>query len=232
MSLQIRRKLRNIHSLRSAVYLFRSLKDRAHWGRHSVLDNWLEECYEREDPWNYTECPEETDRFRSALNLLDAARGESSFENAFEVGCAEGVFTCMLAQKCKSLLAVDISRTAISRAVKRCAGSEVQFEQWNLSTSPAPSDLDLVVIMDVLELFYRPSDIRNARDKLVRTLRPGGYLLLGNSRQNDIFETAWWGKSMLRGGKRIAESFGQHPQLEQVASEMRGIYINALFRRK
>lgn len=61
--------------------------------------------------------------------------------------------------------------------------------------------------MDVLELFFHADDIRFARDKLVRALRLGDYLLVGNSLQSDVFETSWWGKWMLRGGKRIAELF-------------------------
>jgi 2-polyprenyl-3-methyl-5-hydroxy-6-metoxy-1,4-benzoquinol methylase len=228
----IRRKLRNVHSLRSTFHFFKSLVDRVRWGRRSVVNNWIKNAYERNDPWNYTTCPEEADRFQSALNMLDVARKDANFERAFEVGCAEGVFTSMLAPRCKSLLAVDISQTALSRAVQRCGETRVKFEQWDLSSSPAPLDLDLVVVMDVLELFYRPSAIRDARRKLVDPLRPGGYLLLGNSRHNDIFETSWWGKWMLRGGKRIAEYFGEHPRLEVVATETRGIYVNALFRAK
>ena len=231
MLIQIRRKLRNVHFLRSTYFFFRSWKERFRWASKPVLDSWLEEMYEREDPWNYLDCPEESDRFRSALHLLENARGTTAFERGFEVGCAEGVFTSMLAPHCKSLLAVDISKNALRRASERCAGTHVKFEQWDLATSPAPTDMDLVVIMDVLELFFRPPDIRNARDKLTGAVRSGGYLLLGNSRQNDIFETSWWGKAMLRGGKRIAESFGEHPQLDLVSMEMEGMYVNALFRK-
>jgi len=195
-----------------------------------MLEDVLNVIQEREDPWNYTTNPEEIERFWSASEMLEMARGDGFFENAFEVGCSEGIFTCILAPRCKSLLAVDISQTALNRAMQRCAGLETKFEQWDLFTSPAPANLDLVVVMDVLELFFYPPDVRYARDKLVSTLLPGGYLLLGNSRQNDIFETSWWGKWMLRGGKRIAEFFGDHPQLELVASETKGIYVNALFR--
>jgi Nodulation protein S (NodS) len=230
MILQIRRKLRNVHFLRSAFYFCQTWIERTRFERELLLEDLLNQLQQREDPWNYTSNPEEIERFRSASKLFELARGDGFFENAFEVGCSEGVFTSMLAPRCRSLLAVDISQAALDRAMQRCAGREVRFEQWDLFTSPAPANLDLVVVMDVLEYFFCPSDIRIARDKLVSSLRPGGYLLLGNSRQNDIFETSWWGKWMLRGGKRIAEFFGDHPQLELVASETKGIYVNALFR--
>ena len=138
----------------------------------------------------------------------------------------------MLADRCESLIAVDIAPVALKRARSHCEGKNIEFKQWDLAASPAPVGMDLVVIMDVLEMFFQPRDVHNAREKLVSALRPGGYLLLGNSLQNDIFETSWWGKWMLRGGKRIAEYFSAHPQLELVASETQGIYMNAIFRRK
>lgn len=192
------------------------------------LDRW----YENPDPWNYTTCPEEQDRFDSASRLLDEARSGEVFGSAFEVGCSEGVFTAMLAPRCKSLLAVDVAAKALDRAKNRCAWTNVEFQSWDLFLSPAPCNMDLVVVMDVLELFFRPSDVRNARDKLVNMLRPGGYLLLGNSRQNDLYETARWGKWMLRGGKRIAECFAEHPRLILLRSEAQELYFNALFRAK
>ena len=225
-----RRLLHDIAPLRSAFYFCRALRQRARFKRDAVFVEMESVLQQHEDPWHYTTNPEEADRFRSAADLLDLAQKNGPFENAFEVGCSEGVFTEMLAPRCKSLLAVDISQAALSRAQQRCKGLSVRFEQWNLFASPAPENLDLVVVMDVLELFFHPSDVEFARDKLVRTLRPGGYLLLGNSRQSDVFETSRWGKWMLRGGRRIAEFFREHPQLEFVAWEAKGIYVNALYR--
>jgi len=227
---KVRQMLRNVAPLRSAFHFCVALSERARYKRQTVLEGLQILMQECEDPWNYTTSPEESDRFRSASELLDLAREDRLFENAFEIGCSEGVFTKMLAPRCKSLLAVDISQVALCRAQQRCKGNDVRIEQWNLFTSPAPENLDLVVVMDVLEYFLYPADVRFARDKLVRTLLPGGYLLVGNSRQNDVFETFWWGKWMLRGGKRISEFFGDHPKLELVASETKGIYVNSLFR--
>ena len=230
MIVKVRRMLRNVVFLRSVSHFCRALGQRVRHKRKKALEDLQNLMQEREDPWNYATNPEEADRFRSAAELLDMAGENEPFENAFEVGCSEGVFTAMLAPRCKSLLAVDISQVALCRAQKRCTGQGVRFELWNLFDSPAPLNLDLVVVMDVIEYFFYPQDVRFARDKLVRALRPGGYLLVGNSRQSEVFETSWWGKWMLRGGKRIAEFFGDHPRLEFVAWETKGIYVNALFR--
>lgn len=73
----------------------------------------------------------------------------------------------------------------------------VTFSQWNIITAPPQADMDLVVVMDVLEIFYCPSEIRKARKKAVSAVKPGDYLLLGNSRQNPLYETARWSKWMI-----------------------------------
>lgn len=232
MTSALRQKLKKIYFLRSSYHLYRAWQDRLQWGPESATLTWLDELYQSPDPWKYTSSQEEADRFESASRLLDSVQPRIQFEHGFEVGCAEGVFTCMLANRCKSLLAVDISEVALGRARQRCAASHVEFGQWNLLRSAVPPGMDLVVIMDVLELFFRPAEIKDARDKLVSALRPGGYLLLGNSRQSPIFETSWWGRWMLRGGKQISDLFARHPRLELVSSECGTIYINSLFRAK
>jgi 2-polyprenyl-3-methyl-5-hydroxy-6-metoxy-1,4-benzoquinol methylase len=196
----------------------------------STLDAEMGREFEQPDPWNYLGNPGESERFHNALELLDGARQGRIYKQAMEIGCAEGIFTEMLAPRCQSLLAVDIISTALARAAERCAGMGVTFSQWDLADSPMPDGLDLLVIMDVLELLFRPADVKIARDKLVSALRPGGHLLLGNSRQNPLFETSRWGKRMLRGGKRITEYFCEHPRLELVAMETREFYVNAIFR--
>jgi len=228
----IRRALRKVAFLRSAYFFLYTLRQRLGWTRQAVAAEMVRAISDREDPWGYTTSPDEMERFRSALNMLESAKVVGRFEHAFEVGCSEGVFTSMLAVHCEDLLAVDISQAALDRAALRCEGHRVRFEQWDLFNLPAPSGLDLVVVMDVLELYFRPADVRFGRDKLAGSLRPGGFLLLGNSRQNPVFETAWWAKWMVRGGKRIAECFAEHPQLQLLALETKGIYVNALFQVK
>ena len=201
-------------------------------GSKRVLHADLSRNFEGADPWNYTESAIQSERFHSALRLIDGARKGRLYEAALEVGCAEGVFTEMLVPRCKSLLSVEFVRVALARATERCAGLGVTFSYWDLSTCPVPIHPDLLVIMDVLEYYSRPADVRSARDKLIEALEPGGHLLLGNSRQDLLFETAWWGKYMLRGGKRLAEFFCEHSALELIAMDTGTIYVNAIFRKR
>jgi SAM-dependent methyltransferase len=226
----VREQLRSVSLLRHGYLFCRALQDRVRW-REPVVAKWLEQTYRQADPWNYVNCPDEQDRFSSALALLN--RGGDRFQHGFEIGCAEGVFTERLAKLCVSLHAVDISAVAITRARQRCAYCEhVKCYEWDLRRDPLPPHIDLIVVMDVLELFYRPGDIRKAREKLVAALRPGGYLLLGNSRQCPSCEGAWWTRWLLRGGKQIADFFRLHSDLTTIRSDTGRIYCNALFQKR
>jgi len=183
------------------------------------------------DPWDYAG-PLARERHAHALGLLDAA-GLSAVGRALEVGCAEGHFSALLAPRCRSLLAVDLSSLALDRARSgRTWPAGVRFAEWDLRRDPQPLDFDLVVAMDVLEAFCRPQLVRAARARLVRALAPGGYLLLGNSRQGELFETAWWGRVLIRGGRWIDRYVGAHPDLERVGTGTGGFYVNSLFRRR
>jgi SAM-dependent methyltransferase len=127
------------------------------------------------------------------------------------------MFTESLASRCDSLLAVDISPIALSRARRRLLGNErVQFAEWDLRVNPVPGTFDVIVIIHALEYIRNPVYIHKARTKLVDSLRPGGYLLVGTMRVGEIYEDAWWGRYFLRSGKRINDFFAKHPALEVV----------------
>jgi len=163
----------------------------------------------------------------NALNQIESVNKVLS-----EIGCAEGTFTAMLASRCDSLLAVDISPTALDRARTRCnAVSHVRFAEWDLRRDTPTDVFDLVVVMDVLTYFARLSALRKARDKLVAAARPGGYLLIANPRQAEIFETAWWGRHLLRGGKWINAFIAEHHDLRLVTAVTDNSSVYTLLRK-
>jgi SAM-dependent methyltransferase len=171
----------------------------------------------REDPWDYATVSCQRDRIRSEVEMLDAVCGASGFGNALEVGCAEGIFTEMLAPRCESLLAVDISRVALNRAKLRLSGHErIRFAEWDLRVDRMPDTYDLIVMIHALEYIRNPLYVRRARAKLVDALRPGGYLLIGTMKVAELYEDAWWGRYFLRSGKRINTFFAQHTALRVV----------------
>jgi 2-polyprenyl-3-methyl-5-hydroxy-6-metoxy-1,4-benzoquinol methylase len=217
---RFRHALARIGFLRSGYFLLRSI-------REAILDSPARgqaelnhEFEPHEDPWNYATVSYQGDRIRREVEMLDTVRGTARFGKALEVGCAEGMFTEMLAPRCANLLAADISSVALTRARHRLQNYEqVQFAQWDLRIDPIPGSYDLIVIIHTLEYIRNPLYVRRARAKLVNSLRPGGYLLVGTMKVADIYEDAWWGKFFLRSGKWINTFFAEQPALKVVRTE-------------
>src|SRR5581483_9872934 len=107
---------RRLAERRPGLPLARSDRQRAGLARDAAF---FESLYgEAEDPWRYRDRESEQEKYRRTL----AACGEGPFEAALELACGTGLFTEMLAPRCKSLLAVDISAIAVGRARERVAG--------------------------------------------------------------------------------------------------------------
>jgi SAM-dependent methyltransferase len=217
---RIRHSLARIGFLRSGYYLLRSIREAAQDNQASgqaELDQEFQTC---EDPWDYAALPYQRDRIRREVEMLDAVRGTKQFENALEVGCAEGIFTEQLAPLCEFLLASDISFVALERTRQRLHGNErVRFAHWDLRVDPLPETYDLIVVVHALEYVRNPLYVRRARSKLTKCLRPGGYLLIGTMKVAEIYENAWWGRFLLRSGKRINNFFAGHAALKVVETE-------------
>jgi len=227
---KLRRVLRDVKWLRSSYYLglrlFAAIRDsparnRAELNRIHADSN---------DVWQYSLVAKHGhDRFARESAMLDRVRAGRCFDRAIEIGCHEGAFTEWLAPRCKSVLAVDFSPVVLERARQQCSHSNVEFESFDLRLDAMPGSFDLIVVVSVLETFLRPRDLRSARDKLVGSLRPGGYLLLGNVRGNELFETARWAQSLLCGGLSISRLFAADARLKTLAQEMDDQYIDSLF---
>lgn len=187
----------------------------------------------RPDPWNYLSSPGEIKRHQIAAELLDAVRKDRRFDRALEIGCAEGVFTEILAARCDSLLAVDFSPLALERARQRTAWKAgVSFAQWDLRRDAVPGYFDLIVAMDVLSVIRRPGILRTVFEKLIGAMRPGDLLLAGDFRYDPVFEVSWLGKFLLRGGKRVIDALACDPRLEAVQEAGTGTHVFALLRRR
>ncbi len=217
---QTRHLLARIGFLRSTWYLLRSI-------REAMLDSPTrgqaelnQEFASREDPWDYATAPDQVDRIGREIEMLRTVSPPAHFDSALEIGCAEGLFTEKLAPLCNSLLAADISSVALERTRKKLAGqNQVQFALWDLRVDPLPATYDLIVIVHALEYIRNPFHIRRARARLVKSLRPGGHLLIGTMKVADIYEDAWWGRFMLRSGQHINRFFAQHPDLKVIRTE-------------
>jgi hypothetical protein len=202
-----------------------------HLGR-AMRDAWLDsspraqpavtEDFRHKDPWQYTTNDLEIIRHRGEADMLDRVRGNIRFGCALEAGCAEGIFTEALTDRCDSLLATDFLEVALERARNRREwGKHVTFAQMDLRNDPLPGSFDLIVAIHVVEYIKNPLVLRRVREKLVRSLRIGGYLLLGSCTGDDEFrEGLWWSRLMLRGGYRINRFIADHPALTVVDAEI------------
>jgi O-antigen/teichoic acid export membrane protein/cyclopropane fatty-acyl-phospholipid synthase-like methyltransferase len=225
------------HGVRSTVAKVPFLRNAWHFARaffEFVRDPWRKPSYfERHfatpDPWGY-ETGEDHKRLLRALSMLENIQ-QGKFRQALEVGCAEGIFTRMLAERCESLVAADFAPTALKRARMRLPNTQVHFDIFDLRHDPIPGTFELITAMDVLDTIFRPDVLKRVRDKLVGALEPGGYLLLVSTRQDKMFETEWWGRLLLRGGKNISDFIATHPCLRMVSADTTETHVFALFRK-
>lgn len=179
----------------------------------------VEEDYEQLDPYGFARDLEQF-RFRRAIEFLHLARPVGLFPSALEVGCAEGMFTRMLSERCEALRAVDLSTVAIERAKQRCSDrSNIEFAEWDVRRDPIDGSFDLIVATGVLEYILSPSILRDACNRLTAALKPGGFLLVGNTVTENEMERTWIGRLLIR-GTRINAYLARDHRLEKIAESL------------
>jgi SAM-dependent methyltransferase len=202
---------------------------------HTRPDHYQALFRDANDPWRYRTSPERgSDRFAAALEMLDAVRPEGRlFGEVLEIGCAEGLFTELLASRCDRLLAVDVSDIALGRARDRCRSRpDVSFRSWDLLRDPPLADrYDLVVVMAVLDNFVRIRQQKLLRSRIVDLVRPGGYLLVESTRTGGDLEDTWWRRAFHR-GKWLNHYVAQHPALETIEVRITPICVQTLCRKR
>lgn len=127
------------------------------------------------DPWDLETSDYEQRKFAATIAAL---RGRT-YDRGLEIGCAKGVLTQRLAAACHSLLALDISKTAVAAARKRLAGKHhVTFGQMAFPRdTPATTGYDLVVLSEVV-YYWDDTDIVRAADWVAQHTAPGAEILL------------------------------------------------------
>lgn len=145
---------------------------------HASAEAWDSLFLGAADPWGYETSAYEQIKYADTLELAPAA------VNALELGCAEGLFTEMLAPRVGRLLATDISNVALERARSRCAGHEnVEFRQLDFATDDLPAGLDLIVCSEALYYLGARPRLERVLAKMSASLAPGGVLLMANANQ-------------------------------------------------
>jgi SAM-dependent methyltransferase len=106
------------------------------------------------DPWNYSSSEYEREKYAATL----AAVGEGPYDHALEVGCSIGIFTAMLAPRCRALVAMDFSARALELARPRLAEvSNVELVAGAFPEKAPARDWELIVCSEVLYYLDRPA---------------------------------------------------------------------------
>lgn len=225
------RVLKRVSPLRSGYYLAVELRDILRTPREASAAAFEEMFTESTDPWKYETDALEQKRFALQTALLDKVREDQPFASGLEIGCAEGLFTEVMADRCTSLLVLDLSPTALARTRERRRWSNaVRFKEFDLRDGAIPGQFDLIVIAGVLEYLTKRKTFVEVRNKLCAALRPEGYLLVESTRNNRVTEEAWFGKTMIR-GKWANWFIAQHPSLETVSEVLTEKFAITLLRK-
>ncbi len=117
--------------------------------------------------------PEEKQRLSVCLDLWDIRPGD----HILEPGCGTGRLTAVLADKVGNeglVVACDISREMVARAVRRDLPAHVRFYYGSIDTVPVETtSCDKVICFQVFPHF---SDSARALQTIRRVLKPGGLL--------------------------------------------------------
>lgn len=127
-----------------------------------------------DDPWGFESSPYEREKYTATL----AALPHLTYAEAFEIGCSLGVLTAQLAPRCGHLLAVDVTEAPLDKARQRCANlPQVEFQLLRVPDEYPAQSFDLVLLSEV-GYYWSPADLDKAIGLIVKSLNPGGQLLL------------------------------------------------------
>jgi glycosyltransferase involved in cell wall biosynthesis/peptidoglycan/xylan/chitin deacetylase (PgdA/CDA1 family) len=180
------------------------------------------------DPWDYG-CDYEQSKYRRTLDLLPSG----SLDRVVELGCAEGMFTKELAKRAKTLLAVDISDTALNRAREQCGDCRnTEFKRLDMVADEVPGNQSLILCSEILCYAGGQDQLRVILHKLRDALAPGGRLVTANAflLQDDMTGTGFdWDQEY--GAKIIHEALLATPELALEQSIVTELYRIDCFKR-
>jgi peptidoglycan/xylan/chitin deacetylase (PgdA/CDA1 family) len=191
------------------------------------LDYW-ERLFTKEDPWGYSS-PYEQTKYRHTLEILP----DGPLRRAVEIGCAEGMFTELLAGRVDKLLAVDISSRAVERARNRCRSlPNVTFQSGDMTDLRLREPVDLITCSEVLYYLQDRFALSDFARRLSTMIIPGGHLVMAHANMvaDDRSVTGFDFNEI--GAKFIGETFAAIPAFEFLRELRTALYRVQLFRRR
>ena len=154
----------------------------------SVRTDYFERLYQAApDPWGFATSPYEAAKYAATIGALPRAR----YRAGFEVGCAIGVLTAALAERCDRLLAVDVASEALAAARRRTAAhGGVRVARMAVPEAWPDGRFDLVVISEVGYYLADAALARLAARTAVSTERGGHLVLVHYTGETDYPQSA------------------------------------------
>jgi SAM-dependent methyltransferase len=141
----------------------------------SLTPDFFESLYrENPDPWQFATSEYEAQKYAATLEALP----RNLYQSGFEIGGSIGVLTEKLAQRCHSLLSVDVSEIAQQQAIDRCQHLQnVRFDLMSVPDNFPDEYFDLIVLSEV-GYYWSWSDLIKAQRSILDRLRSQGQLIL------------------------------------------------------
>ena len=142
---------------------------------NSLPTKYFDDVYSaHRDPWNFETSEYEKQKYAHTLQTLP----QPHYRTALEIGCSIGVLTAQLAQRCSSLLAIDVSESALAQARARCRHlPQVVFQNKSVPTQFPEGQFTLILVSEVAYYLSRP-DLILLANQLAAHQPQGADLLL------------------------------------------------------
>lgn len=140
----------------------------------TVGQDYFDDMYTRhDDPWGFDSRWYEERKRATLLAALPRRR----YRSAFEAGCATGAVTAHLADRCDSVLAVDLAPAALDRARRRLSDREnVEVRRAVLPDEWPEGEFDLLVLSEVA-YYWGGADLDRGLAACVGSLAADGHLV-------------------------------------------------------
>ncbi|MGY3052578.1 cyclopropane fatty-acyl-phospholipid synthase-like methyltransferase [Pedobacter sp. UYEF25] len=142
---------------------------------NSLGSSYFDKVYEENsDPWNFEKSEYEREKYSKTIESLS----KEKYKTALEIGCSIGVLTQRLAERCVSLISIDISKDALKSAKDRLKDlSNVQLHLGSIPTEIPVGPFDLIVMSEV-GYYLCMDDLKIAKEEIKRRLDENGELVL------------------------------------------------------
>jgi trans-aconitate methyltransferase len=140
----------------------------------SLPPSYFDRLYaDADDPWGFS--GRWYEQRKRAITL--ASLPDHRYRTAFEPGCSIGMLTSDLACRCDSILAGDVSESALRQAADRLAvHPHVELRPIRLPADWPEHEFDLIVLSEVL-YYLDANDLTETLDKAMRSVAPRGTLV-------------------------------------------------------